>query len=99
MNRDELLDAAKATINGDRAHDYGSALLSFGRIADLWTAVLPVERALLPADVARAMVAMKLARLTHTPEHEDSWLDIAGYAALGAELVAPAGDDEEFGHA
>ena len=29
--------------------------------------------------------AVKLARLRVTPEHEDSWVDICGYGALGGE--------------
>jgi hypothetical protein len=31
------------------------------------------------------MVAVKQARLIISPNHEDSWVDIAGYAALGGE--------------
>lgn len=33
------------------------------------------------------MIAMKLSRLVQTPGHRDSWLDIAGYAALGHEIA------------
>ena len=32
-----------------------------------------------------AMVAVKMSRLINTPDHEDSWVDICGYGALGAE--------------
>jgi hypothetical protein len=31
------------------------------------------------------MIAVKLSRLIETPGHEDSWLDICGYSALGGE--------------
>jgi len=31
------------------------------------------------------MIAVKLSRLIETPDHEDSWIDICGYAALGGE--------------
>ena len=32
-----------------------------------------------------AMVAVKMSRIMNKPEHEDSWIDICGYGALGAE--------------
>ena len=30
---------------------------------------------------------LKVARLMETPKHEDSWVDIAGYGACGAEVA------------
>lgn len=33
------------------------------------------------------MIALKLSRLMQNPNHEDHWMDIAGYANLGMELV------------
>ena len=35
-------------------------------------------------DIATMMALMKLARLAETPDHADSWRDLAGYAACGA---------------
>jgi hypothetical protein len=32
------------------------------------------------------MIAVKLARLKTSPDHIDSWVDLAGYAAIGGEL-------------
>lgn len=83
--RDEILDTAAQLINGDRRQTYGDAQESFGRIAALWSIILNTQVS--PADVARCMVAMKLARLSGSDEHRDSWVDIAGYAALGAEVA------------
>jgi hypothetical protein len=40
MKRDEILDTAKALINGDRAKDYGDACLNHQRIADGWNIIL-----------------------------------------------------------
>jgi len=34
-----------------------------------------------------AMAAIKLARLVETPDHQDSWIDLAGYAAIGSECI------------
>ena len=35
MTKDEILDTAKALINGDRAKEYGDAYLTHARIAAL----------------------------------------------------------------
>lgn len=83
MTKEELLDAAKAAV-ADRGLNYGSPEDNFGRIAKLWAAYLghPVST----HDVANLMVLMKVARLQNSPTHLDSWTDIAGYAACGANL-------------
>lgn len=89
MTPDEVLHHAAQTIAGDRQDDYGDAAHSFQRIAALWTTLLgvPVE----PWQVAQMMAALKLSRITTSPEKTDSWVDLAGYAALGATL-APRGE-------
>jgi hypothetical protein len=33
------------------------------------------------------MAGVKLARLSATPDHQDSWVDLAGYAATGSECL------------
>lgn len=38
-------------------------------------------------DVALILIGMKLSRTVGAVDHEDNWLDIAGYAGLGAELA------------
>jgi hypothetical protein len=38
------------------------------------------------------MVALKMARLCVDEKHMDSWVDIAGYAACGAEIVSAPHD-------
>jgi hypothetical protein len=47
----------------------------------------PTHRALTGSDVALFMVALKASRLAWMPEHEDSWTDLAGYAACGFETA------------
>jgi hypothetical protein len=42
---------------------------------------------LTPADVAAMMILMKVSRITTSPGKEDNWVDIAGYAACGAEVT------------
>lgn len=39
-----------------------------------------------PGDVAQMMILMKIARLENQPNHQDSIVDIAGYAACMAEI-------------
>jgi len=83
MKRDEILKTAEKLINGPRAQDYGDAYENHKRIADFWSIILgqPVT----VAQVYQCMIALKMARLIQTPDHDDSWIDICGYAALGGE--------------
>ena len=86
MNRKELLEEAGRTIAGQRQDDYGDARQSFDRIAALWSAYTGSR--ITAADVASMMVLLKASRARTSPEKIDSWLDMAGYAALAAEMVS-----------
>lgn len=84
MTRDEVLDTAKGLISGEREDDYGNASDNFQRIAAGWSVILG-------KDVTRGQVALcmdwvKTARLIQSPDHADSWIDKAGYSALGGEV-------------
>jgi len=94
MNRDETLQAANDAVNGPRQQTYGDPKQNFGLAAVIWSQILGVE--VDPDQVALCMIGLKISRLTETPNHPDSWADIAGYAALGAE-VASAGDGAILG--
>jgi hypothetical protein len=90
----DLLDEAKKIVTGARRQTYGAPEDNFRVIADLWatylrrthaghiTGVLRVEA----KDVAQMMILMKVARLAESPDHHDSVVDIAGYAACAARL-------------
>lgn len=82
--REDLLDEARSVVCGDRQRDYGDARDNFKRIAALWGAVLDLD--ISPADVALCLALLKVSRLAHQGGHWDSWVDLAGYAALGAEV-------------
>ena len=89
MNRKQLLAAAEKCVCGQREQDYGTPEDNFRTIANLWAAYLlakPEPIDILPADVAAMMALMKIARLSTNLKHEDSWVDLAGYAACGAEI-------------
>lgn len=85
MRRREVLDTAAELVDGQRAKDYGDPTESFTRLALIWSGVLGQEVS--AAQVVMCLAGLKLSRLTTTPTHPDSWVDLAGYAALGAEVA------------
>lgn len=89
MNRADLLESALDAVD-KRPKSYGPPEQNFGRIAALWNIYMGdkygEDLGLVAVDVACMMVLMKVARLEETPDHIDSWVDIAGYAACGAEV-------------
>lgn len=96
MTRAELLNAALDAVNR-RPKAYGPPERNFDRIASLWQAYFDgkhepgsfvSETCFTAVDVACMMVLMKVARIEETPDHDDSWIDIAGYAACGSECAA-----------
>jgi hypothetical protein len=83
-SRSDVLLTAERLVNGDRDQTHGSPLVTFGRIAALWSAYLGVTVA--PTDVSALMILFKMARQQANPGYADNWIDAAGYAACGAEL-------------
>ena len=84
MTREETLEAAKKCVCGDREQDYGNPEQNFELIAALWSAYLGIT--ILPIDVPNMMMHVKQARTKTGHAKDDNWIDIAGYAACGAEL-------------
>ena len=90
MTRKEILAAAEKCVCGQRDKDYGTPEDSFGLIAELWAKALKpcvpegTDVCILPETVA----LLKVARLIKSPEHLDSWVDLAGYAACGGEIAS-----------
>ena len=95
MTRKECLDAAGKAVLTDRAREYGHPEDCFGLIAALWSRY--TERDISSADVAVMMILLKIARIEGNPRHADSWVDIAGYAACGAECAAAMSGCERVG--
>lgn len=95
-----LLRRANDTINGDRQRDYGDKLQNFSQIAMLWQGLLATKlqpnAAIFPEDVALLMIAVKMARLAKSPDHEDSILDVAGYAGCYSLLQSERKADKEL---
>ncbi len=84
MTREEVLKAAAECVLKDRANTYGPPEDSFSIIAELWSAYFGLD--MTSVDVAAMMILLKLARIRKSPDHADSWVDIAGYAACGGEI-------------
>ncbi len=86
MNRSEILDAAKRCVCGQRERDYGTPKDNFQMIAFLWSAYK--KTAFTAVDVAMMMSLLKIARIATGTATEDSFVDLAGYAACGGEIAA-----------
>jgi len=78
-----LLEKAAAVLE-ERGHAYGAADAAFAAIAARWSITLghPVSA----TDVVLCMIDLKLVRLAHDQGHEDSLIDVIGYAALFPEV-------------
>lgn len=85
MNRKEALDAAEALVNGPRKDDYGPAQGHFDSVGRMWAEIIGVP--ITGAQVILCVQALKMRRLAETQDHVDSWVDVAGYASLGAEVT------------
>jgi hypothetical protein len=54
-------------------------------LAKRWSITL--GRTVTPAQAVMCLIDLKLTRLAHDPRHQDSILDIAGYAAVLHEVT------------
>ena len=97
VTREALLEMACRIVSGDRDRQYGSPEDSFWAIAHYWTVYLqqvgnlPEHRELTAEDTAIMMILLKVARQAGRGKL-DNWVDIAGYAACGAEITAEVDD-------
>lgn len=88
--REQALATAQRLIAGRRDKDYGPPIDNFARAAGTLSALgykAPDGGPVRPRDIAIIMCAIKLARLAHDQENPDTWIDIAGYAGCGVEVV------------
>lgn len=84
-------DAEIQDVTHRRGAVYGDARENFHRVVRIKEVVAecpdPLVRHVLE------MIAMKMARLIQTPDHLDSWVDIAGYARCGV-MVTDRGEGQ-----
>ena len=99
-NRSEILRRADEAVSKARNTSYGEPQDDFACTSELWDSYitritqvrgLPLLR---PSDISAMMILLKISRLAHSPGEMDHWVDIAGYAAIGAEIAG----EEEIGN-
>ena len=78
-----LLEEAAKIVAGERLEKYGPAERDLDNIAKVWSVILAAD--ISAADVALCMIGLKVVRHAWGRGHDDL-VDIAGYAALAAEL-------------
>lgn len=81
----ETFDECVKSITQERGEHYGHPANNFKTSADLmayFDDVRPVE-----LRHALRMICVKLARLQESPEHLDSYIDIAGYARTAVMVI------------
>ena len=74
-----------ATVVAERSRAYGAPAGSMELLAKRWSITL--GRTVTPAQAVMCLIDLKLTRLAHDPNHQDSILDIAGYAAVLHEVT------------
>ena len=86
MTRAEILQKAEAIVTGERQKNYGSPEYNFETIAHFWNAYMG-DDLFNAIDVAMMMALLKIARIKTGTATEDSFVDLAGYAACGGEIA------------
>lgn len=85
--RKKCLDDAANCICTDRNEQYGEPEDNFSIIANYWDTYLKGKEKVTAQDVANMMILFKIGRLTVTNGTYDTYVDIAGYAGCGAEIL------------
>ena len=82
-----LQEASDLVYGGQRQHDYGHPRENFARIASLWNGYFEAQGSnfrVTPAQTSDLMLLLKMARIMNSPDHRDSYIDMAGYVATRA---------------
>ena len=93
--RGKILQEAYKIINGKRQDMHGNPEDSFALIGKYWTIYLAHNGILIddgvieiqPKEVAEMMMIFKMARMSGQIPSKDNYRDIAGYAAIAADMV------------
>jgi hypothetical protein len=78
LEKEDVCDVAKRLTSYDRQLDYGSPIEDFTKQARMWSVILNTN--VTPQQIAMCMIAVKLCRMTNSPRHRDSAIDVVGYA-------------------
>lgn len=80
----KVLEEAIHIVEG-RKETYGSPLDNLTQTAALWSAYF--HQKFQAKDVAMMMLLVKVSRLSNSPDHRDSMVDMAGYTDCYAEVM------------
>jgi|TARA_X000001036_G_C20629128_1_gene786408 hypothetical protein len=89
--KEDIIGKAQETV-GARGDSYGTPYTNFSRIAELWSCHL--ERDITVYDVGVLFILAKVARSKEDMNHDDTWIDIAGYAGAVSEAIED--DNKKF---
>lgn len=93
-HKENIIEQALKLTNEDRVSVYGHPFTDFSRVAEL-------TKPILESDIdprlkhALYMCQVKIARLLQSPDHEDSIVDLAGYANTYAMVLTKLKEGEE----
>jgi hypothetical protein len=92
--RERVLTKATDAVMGARNNRYGPPKQDFDRSAGVLNSLgFQFQGGRIQSyHIAMIQAAVKLSRLTWSPNHEDSWVDLAGYAACGYECATLEAD-------
>ena len=85
MTSGETMLKQAASLFAERSDQYGEPRIFFEALAKRWS--LTLGRTVTSAEVVMCLLDLKLARISHNPKHQDSIVDLAGYAAVLHEVV------------
>lgn len=91
MTRESILKKAIEITSTDREKQYGPPERNFETIAAMWTAYMRAKGhdiVFSPCDSAAMMILLKVSRIAGGSESMDNWIDVAGYAACGGEILS-----------
>lgn len=92
MTRAEILDTARQIVTHDRNVTHGEPENIHRQIVAGWAALDEArgDRPRDASDAALYMAWLKLVRASANPQHIDSVIDAAGYAAIAGEIASNA---------
>lgn len=100
--REKCLLKAKEIVCTDRNEQYGEPEDNFSVIAEFWSTYINNRYGIYIADldsddVANMMVLFKMGRITTAGDYkDDSYIDMAGYAACAAECASKKYDEAKL---
>ena len=87
MHHKDILNDAATTI-AQRGNEYGDVQPMFVRAANIASAI--TDKKFTAYDMAIAMMAIKMSRISNNREQQDSWVDLVAYTAFAAQFSKPS---------